>query len=76
MTELEFIDIFGDNLRDLLIEIGINQNQLSKETGISRTTINRYVNKQLMPSLKNVINICYCFDCNIDDLIPTYDKIK
>ena len=76
MSEVDFIDIFADNLRDLLIEVGISQNQLAKETGITKSTISKYINKQLMPSLKSVINICYCLDCDLDDLIPTYDMVK
>lgn len=76
MSELELIEIFGDNLRSLIEEVGISQNQLAKESGVDESIISRYVNKRVMPSLKNLINICYVLDCRLDELVPTYDLIK
>lgn len=76
MSEIEFMDIFGDNLRDLMIEVGIGQNQLAREIGVSGATISRYINKQRMPSLPAFINICIALDCDADDLVPMYDFIR
>lgn len=76
MSELELIEIFGDNLRSLIEEVGISQNQLAKESGVDESIISRYVNKRVMPSLTNLINICYVLDCHLDELVPTYDLIK
>ena len=39
MNELEFIDIFGDNLRDLMIERNYTQRSLAKEAEISEAAI-------------------------------------
>lgn len=75
MSEVEFMDIFGDNLRDLMIEVGVGQNQLAKEVGVSNATISRYINKKQMPSLPAFINICIALDCDADDLVPMYDLI-
>lgn len=76
MSELEFIDIFGDNLKSLLEEVGISQNQLAEEAEISKSIVSRYVNKEVMPSTKNLINICYCLDCPLEELVPTYELIR
>lgn len=76
MSEIEFMDIFGDNLRDLMIEVGIGQNQLAREIGVSGATISRYINKQRIPSLPAFINICIALDCDADDLVPMYDFIR
>lgn len=77
MSELELIDIFGDNLRDVLEESGYSQSELAEGTGLTKSTISKYINKQIMPSLKSVMNICLFLDCNIDDLLPMYmDYIK
>lgn len=76
MSEYEWLQTFGDNLRDLLIDAGMSQQELSDETGLSRSAISRYINKQKMPGLKAVINIAYALDCSLDDLIDFGDKIQ
>lgn len=75
ISEDEFIDIFADNLRDVMREVGITQTELAYESGLTKATISRYLSKQRMPTLKAVVNICYVLECNMDDLIPTYDLI-
>ena len=76
MNELDFIDIFADNLRDMLEEVGISQQELANEIGVSKGTISKYLNKQAMPSLKNFMNICYALDCDPQDLFIPYDQIS
>ena len=71
ISEVEFIDIFADNLRDAMIDAGISQTELAYETGLTKSTISRYLNKQRFPTLKAVVNICHVLDCDIDDIIPT-----
>ena len=71
ISEVEFIDIFADNLRDAMIDAGISQTELAYETGLTKSTISRYLNKQRFPTLKAVVNICYVLDCGIDDIIPS-----
>lgn len=75
MAEYEFIEIFGDNLRDALCDANISQNELSRRTGIVKQTISSYMNKKSMPSLRNVINISIVLGCEISDLVPVYEKI-
>ena len=76
MNELDFIDIFADKLRDMLEEVGISQQELANEIGVSKGTISKYLNKQAMPSLKNFMNICYALDCDPQDLFIPYDRIS
>ena len=76
MNELDFIDIFADNLRDMLEEVGISQQELANEIGVSKGTISQYLNKQAMPSLNNFMNICYALDCDPQDLFIPYDRIS
>ena len=70
ISELELIDMIGDNLRDLLVETGYSQNELAKEAGLSQAAISRYVNKQRLPSLRAIINMSYVLECSIDDIVP------
>lgn len=75
MTEAEWLDIFSDNLIDMLNEQGYSQEELAYETNLSQSTISKYINKKQMPSLKAIINIAYALDCNIDELIDFGEKI-
>lgn len=75
MSELEFIDIFADNLRSLMFEVGISQNELAREIGVSKSVISKYLNKQAMPSIKNFLNICYVLECDTRELFESYDLI-
>ena len=75
ISEIEFIDIFADNLRSLMEEVGITQAELADESGLTRATINRYLKKQRMQDLRALINICYILECEVTDLIPTYALI-
>ena len=76
ISEIEFIDIFADNLRDLMIEADLSQVQLAEESGLDRSTINRLLNKRTMPTAKAIMNLCYPLGCTYSDLLPTYSLVN
>lgn len=76
MSEIELIEIFADNLRDKMIEVGVGQNELAREINVGKSTISRYLSKERMPTLKVLLNICYVLECELEDLVPTYDIIE
>ena len=75
MSEVEWIDIFADNLAEMLMEARMTQRELADETGLSESTISRYLHKQAIPSLKAIVNIAYALDCSMDDLIDFGDMV-
>lgn len=75
MTESEWLNIFGNNLLEMMREYGYTQDTLAKETGLSKSTICKYINKQQIPRASALINIANAFGCNIDDLVYYGDKI-
>ncbi len=75
MSEVEFISIFADNLRDLMESQGLSQRELSRESDVSHVAISMYLKKQRMPSVKSLINLSLALDCDLDDLVPFYDFI-
>ena len=75
MSELEFINIFSDNLRDLMIEREYNQDDLARESELTTATISRLLNKKTMPSVRALVNLSLALCCRITDLIPDYDYI-
>lgn len=75
MSEMEWLDIFGDNLKDMLKEANMTQRELADECGLSEVAISTYIHKRKIPGLKAIINISYALDCSIDDLIDFGDRI-
>lgn len=75
MSEVEFMSIFADNLRDIMQEVGMSQNELARKIGIDKSAVSRYLNKQIIPSLPMYINICNALGCDLEELVPTYDYI-
>ena len=69
MTEFEWLDIFSDNLADMLSSSGMSQRELAEEAGLSEATISSSINKRKIPSLRAIINISYVLDCDIGELI-------
>lgn len=75
MTELQWLEIFGDNLKDILDGAGYTQRDLADDTGLSEATISKYINKQQMPGVKALISIAYVLDCSLDDLMDFGSRI-
>lgn len=76
MSETEWLDIFGKNLRDVMESTGVTQRELAERTGLSEGAISKYVHKQSMPGVKAIINIAYVLDCSMDDLIDFGSMIE
>lgn len=75
MSELEWLNIFGDNLREMLADANMTQGELADEAGLTEATISRYINKQRVPTLRAIINIAYALNCDTDELIDFGDSI-
>ena len=75
MSEQEWLNIFGNNLRDMLIDARMTQRDLADDTGLAESTISQYINKQRMPTIRAVINIAYSLDCDLDELLDFGERI-
>lgn len=76
MSEVDWLDIFADNLRDIMRENEYSIYKLSKLSGISRTTIGRYLKKKQMPTVKAIVNLSYTLGCDPADLLDFGDTIE
>ena len=74
MSELEWLDIFSDNLRDLMEERGYSQRDLAEATGLSESAISMYLNKQRIPNVRAITNIVYELGLSFDDLLDLGDR--
>ena len=75
MTELEWLEIFSTNLRELLEERGFTQRDLAIASRLSDSTISDYIHGQKIPCLRAIINIAYALEISIDELIDFGDII-
>lgn len=75
MTELEWLNIFSDNLVSILNEYGMTQRELADAAGLSESAISQYVNKQKIPSLRAIINIADTLNMSIDELVDFGDRV-
>ena len=76
MSQQEWLDIFGDNLASILEEEQISQKELSRLTGLSESTISRYINKLQMPTVRAIINISYALDWSFEDMLNYGDIVE
>lgn len=75
MTELEWLNEFGERLKKMLETSGISQKELAKGTGLSEGAISNYINGRRIPSVKALINMSYELDCTLDELMEFGDRI-
>lgn len=75
MSEVEWLDIFGDNLVDCLKEFRLTQKDLAEMTGLSESTISNYIHKRQMPTIKAILAISYELDISVSELIDFGEKI-
>ena len=75
MRETEWIRIFAGNLSEIIEESGYSQKEVADMTGIMQSTISKYINGRLMPSLKNVVNLAYALNCDVRELCDFGDYI-
>lgn len=75
MSEVEWIDIFGDNLRDILKEQNMSRRELAQVLDLSEATISNYINKKQMPTMEVIVNMAYELSMSIDELIDFGDTV-
>ena len=75
MSELEWLDIFSNNLLEMLDEAHMTQRELADEAGLSESTISHYINRTRMPGIRAILNIAYALDCDVNELIDFGDRI-
>ena len=75
MSEQEWLEIFADNLVDIMKEYRITQSELAEDSGISESTISKYIHKKQLPGIKAIINLAYALDIDVNDFIDFGDRI-
>lgn len=69
MSEIEFIDIFSGNLRELMQEFGYNQQALADAAKLDKSIVSRYLAGKTMPTVKGLVNLSIALNCTVDELV-------
>lgn len=75
MTEQDWLDAFGDNLAEMLFELGMTQQELANRTGLAKSTISDYIHKVKLPGIRAIVNIAYALDVDVNELVDFGDTI-
>lgn len=75
MTEREWLEIFANNLKEIIKESNLTQKEFSKKTGLSESAISSYINKQKLPSIRAILAINYTLGIDLYELIDFGDRI-
>lgn len=67
LTDDEWNRSFKTRLRKMLSRKNVTQEELADRLGISRVTINRYINGQTIPSSLMLKKISLALDCDINE---------
>ena len=73
MTQLEWRNIFANNLIGILEERGMSQAQLARDASLSVSRISDYINMNATPTIFAIINMAYALDMEVDELVD-FDK--
>lgn len=76
MTELELMQDIGGNIDSILKENNMTQQDLVRETGINKSTISKYINGIMMPSVKNLVNIAHVLACDVSEFVFSDEFIE
>lgn len=76
MIEREWLAIFGVNLIEMLDKAKMTQRDLADATGLSESSICKYIQGRQMPGVRAIINIAAALNCTTDELIDFGDKLK
>ncbi|MFI3329976.1 MAG: helix-turn-helix transcriptional regulator [bacterium] len=60
---------FNANFERILQERNIKKSELAKELELDRTTIYKYANGEVLPSLEVVEKLTIIFNCSYDELL-------
>lgn len=69
MSETDFIKLFTKNLKYFLEKSGKTQSELSRDLGLSKTTVSSWFNGKRIPRMDKVDMLCDYFGINRSDLM-------
>ena len=71
MSEKELLKIFSKNLKRLMKEENITQEELANEIGVSRAIVSRYTIGQSIPSFLTVVKMADVLFCSVNEFLES-----
>ncbi|MCI8326100.1 MAG: helix-turn-helix transcriptional regulator [Clostridia bacterium] len=66
--------MFGEKLKEILIEKELTQKAAAEKLGVSQKAISKWINKQAEPTESNIRNTAKIFDVSADFLLGLEDE--
>lgn len=66
---MDILSKFGENLDDLIKDNQSEPQALAEQIGIDSSLIYRYLRKEILPTLPNLLAICDFFSCSVDFIL-------
>jgi len=68
------LESFSKRLRRIRLNLGLNQHEVSQQTGISQATISRLEAGKTMPSYQTLVQISATFGVQVSDLLTLKEE--
>lgn len=69
LSDKECRDAFSVNLHEMMHTRGVSQTTLSERTGLSVTSISKYLRREATPTITNLRKIALALNCQEDELL-------
>lgn len=72
---MDILSNFSENLSELIFDNGYTAETLATAVNIDRSVIYKYLRKECLPTLPNLIAIADCFNCSVDFILGLCTEI-
>ena len=69
VSEQEWLDIFSENMSELMKEQGYTQKELAYDSGLPEGSISYYLRGLKIPTIKSALKLAHVFNISLDDFI-------
>lgn len=70
MTQIDFLDMFAENLKWVMNDENVSAAELARRSGIDKAAVSRYLKGHQMPTMRAFVNICRALNCDYYDILP------
>jgi DNA-binding XRE family transcriptional regulator len=70
------LDMLKSRIKVRLAELEISQTELAEKMGVTKQTMNAWVNGRMKPPLETAFKIAHLLNCKVDDLWEYKDEEK
>lgn len=76
ISEIEFMNIFADNLKSMIQDRRYTQKELAHDANISEGALSSYLAGKKMIGIRALMNICMVLDCDASEILPYGGMIR